>query len=145
MNNKNTDIKHRIKHTNYRITDVDRTIKFYSEAFGMQFLYRIDIQESKRSLIFIGYGEIDATTTLELTYDWDSKPLDLGDAYRHICIGTNNLQGTFDKAIKSGATVVLEPFKPAYSDVYIAFIKDPDGYTIELMEDMTLDLDSPQR
>jgi lactoylglutathione lyase len=69
MNNKNTDIKHRIKHTNYRITDVDRTIKFYSEAFGMQFLYRIDTQESKRSLIFIGYGEIDATTTLELTYD----------------------------------------------------------------------------
>lgn len=129
------DLNFRIKHTNYIITDVERTLKFYGEAFGMRLLKRIDVEELRISLVFIGYGEIETTTTLELTYVWDVKPLEMGLGYKHICIGTNNIQQAFDRAIKSGASVVHAPYKPTYADVETSFVRDPDGYTIEIMQD----------
>jgi lactoylglutathione lyase len=133
--NQGTDLNLRIKHTNYIITDADRTIKFYSEAFGMRLLQRIDVEALKLSLLFIGYGDIETTTTLELTYYWDVKPLQMGHSYKHICIGTNNIQEAFDCAVKSGATIVQAPYKPPYSPVETSFVQEPDGYMIEIMQD----------
>jgi len=128
----------RIKHTNYIITDVDRTIKFYHEAFGMRLLLRVDVEELRISLIFIGYGDIETTTTLELTHYWDAKPLEMGIGYKHICIGTNNIRQVFDQAVNSGATVVQAPYKPPYSPVETSFVRDLDGYTIEIMQDQSV-------
>lgn len=133
--NQDADLNLRIKHTNYIITDADRTINFYGEAFGMRLLERIDVKELKLSLLFIGYGDIETTTTLELTYYWDTQPLQMGHSYKHICIGTNNIQAAFDRAIKNGATIVQAPYKPPYSPVQTSFVKDLDGYTIEIMQD----------
>ncbi len=133
--NQGADLNLRIKHTNYIITDADRTIKFYGEAFGMRLLERIDVQDLKLSLLFIGYGDMETTTTLELTYYWDAQPLQMGHSYKHICIGTNNIQAAFDRAVKNGATIVQAPYKPPYSPVQTSFVKDLDGYTIEIMQD----------
>ena len=133
--NQNNELNFRIKHTNYIITNVERTIKFYSDAFGMRLLERVDADDLRLSLIFIGYGDIETTTILELTYNWDAKPLDMGVGYKHICIGTNDVVKAFDRAINSGASVVLRPFTPSYADRKIAFVRDPDGYEIELMQD----------
>lgn len=132
----NDQLNFRIKHTNYIITNVERTLKFYSEAFGMKLLDRVDADDLRLSLIFIGYGDIETTTTLELSYYWDAKPLDMGVGYKHICIGTSDVVKAFDKAVNAGASVVLRPFTPTYADRKIAFVRDPDGYEIEMMQDI---------
>ena len=134
--NQNEFLNYRIKHANYTITNIEQTLKFYNEAFGMRLLNRVDADDLRISLIFIGYGDIEKTTTLELTYNWDTKPLQFGVGYKHICIGTDDILKAFDRAVNSGAVVVLRPFTPIYSNRQIAFVRDPDGYEIELMQDI---------
>ncbi|RTL12628.1 MAG: lactoylglutathione lyase [Neisseriaceae bacterium] len=125
----------RIKHVDYRITDIDRTIEFYQKVFGMKLLRRLDIEELRISLLFVGYGDIETNVVLEFYYSWDAKELEHGNAFQHICIGSNDIHRTFALAVQCGAVAISKPYKPTYADVEIAWILDPDGYKIELMQD----------
>lgn len=125
----------RIRHVDYRITNIDRTIEFYHKIFGMKLLRRVDIDEMRISLLFVGYGDIETNVVLEFYYSWDAKELELGNAFQHICIGSNDIHKVFALAVQYGAVAISEPYKPEYADVEIAWILDPDGYKIELMQD----------
>jgi lactoylglutathione lyase len=129
----------RILHTMLRVTDLQKSISFYTELMGMRLLRRKDYPEGKFTLAFLGYGDESDTTVLELTHNWDTSSYELGTAYGHIAIEVDDVYAACDSIKTRGGQVVSEagPMKGGTS--ILAFVKDPDGYMIELLDPKRLD------
>ncbi len=129
----------RMLHTMYRVTDLDKSLAFYTEVLGMRLLRRKDYPEGKFTLAFVGYGDEAENTVLELTHNWETDEYDLGTGYGHIAIEVDDVYQACDQIKARGGQVVREagPMKNSNSGTILAFVKDPDGYLIELL--------SPQR
>ena len=122
-------------HTMMRVYDLDKSIDFYTKYLNMKVLRKSDYPGGKFTLAFLGYGSEDSNTVLELTYNWDQeKPYNIGDAWGHIALGVKGIYSLCEKLEKDGVNVVRKPGPMKHGTTIIAFIKDPDGYSIELIE-----------
>ncbi len=123
------------RHAMIRVFDLEKTLHFYTEILGMKLLRRGDFEEGRFTLAFVGYGDEDNNTVIELTHNWDQKePYDLGNAFGHLALGVNGIYEVCEKLREAGANIVREPGPMKGGTTEIAFIKDPDGYLIELIE-----------
>lgn len=130
--------KPRIRHTMLRVKDLKESIKFYTEVMGMNLIRRRENEGGKYTLAFVGYGSEDDGAVIELTYNWGrDEGYDLGNGYGHIAIGVPDIYGLCEKA-KAAGYEVPRPAGPLKhggpNAAVIAFVKDPDGYMIELGE-----------
>jgi len=119
-----------------RIGDLNRSINFYTNVLGMNLLRTTERPEQKYSLAFVGYGKgnADGQAEIELTYNHGVSSYDLGDAYGHIAIGVPDAYAACDKIKAAGGKVTREAGPVAGGDTIIAFVTDPDGYKIELIQ-----------
>ena len=124
----------RMLHTMLRVGDLDRSIAFYTEVLGMQLLRRKDYPSGRFTLAFVGYGSEAEQTVLELTHNWDTTSYALGDGYGHIALGVDDIRSTCAAIAGKGGRVVREPGPMKHGSTVIAFIEDPDGYKVELIE-----------
>lgn len=127
--------KFRMLHTMLRVRDLEKALHFYRDLMGMKELRRTDYPEGKFTLAFIGYGDESDHTVLELTYNWDQdKPYEIGTGYGHVAIGVPDIYGTCDELGKKGVKITRPPGPMKHGTTVIAFIEDPDGYKVELIE-----------
>ncbi|PWA98850.1 glyoxalase/Bleomycin resistance protein/Dioxygenase superfamily protein [Artemisia annua] len=126
--------KRRMLHVVYRVGDLDRTIKFYTECLGMKLLRKRDIPEEKYTNAFLGYGPEDSHFVIELTYNYGVDKYDIGTAFGHFGIAVDDVAKTVDLIKAKGGTVTREPGPVKGGKSVIAFIEDPDGYKFELIE-----------
>ena len=125
----------RILHTMIRVTDLDNSIEFYTKALDMQVIKRTEYPDGKFTLVFIGYGNEEEDTLIELTHNWGVTEYELGNAFGHIAIEVQQMQDVCDLASKYGGKVTREPGPMKFGGgTVIAFVEDPDGYKIELIE-----------
>lgn len=124
----------RLLHTMLRVTDLDRSIDFYTNVLNMKLLRRKDFPAGEFTLAFVGYGDEKDHTVLELTQNWDNRSYDLGDAYGHIAIAVEDAAKTCADVEAKGGQVVRPAGPMKGGTTVIAFIKDPDGYMIEFIE-----------
>lgn len=124
----------RILHTMLRVGNLERSIEFYTNILGMELLRQKDYPGGKFTLAFLGYGPESTHPALELTYNWDRESYDLGDAYGHIALGVDDIYATCDAIKAAGGKVVREPGPMKHGTTVIAFVEDPDGYKVELIE-----------
>lgn len=124
----------RFLHTMIRVGNLERSVKFYTDVMQMTLLRQRDNEQGRYTIAFLGYGEEKDTTVLELTFNWDVTEYDLGAGFGHIAIGVDDVYEACDKIKASGGNVVREagPMKGGKS--ILAFVEDPDGYKIELLE-----------
>lgn len=123
----------RLLHTMLRVGDLQKSIHFYTEIFEMKLLRQSENVDYKYTLAFLGYGEESENTVLELTYNWDTTEYDMGNAYGHIAIETDDIYATCTKIKELGGEVTREAGPVKGGTTVIAFVKDPDGYMIELI------------
>ncbi|WP_154180879.1 lactoylglutathione lyase [Vibrio furnissii] len=124
----------RILHTMLRVGDLDRSIAFYTQVMGMKLLRQNENAEYKYTLAFLGYGDESEAAVIELTYNWGVESYDLGNAYGHIAIGADDIYATCDAIKAAGGNVTREPGPVKGGSTHIAFVKDPDGYMVELIQ-----------
>ncbi len=124
----------RILHTMIRVGDLDRSIRFYTEVLGMRLLRRRDFPEGKFTLAFVGYGEESAAAVLELTYNWGVGQYEIGTGYGHVAIEVDDAKRACEDVRKLGGKVTREAGPMKGGTRVIAFVEDPDGYKIELIE-----------
>lgn len=124
----------RLLHTMLRVGNLDRSLTFYQDILGMKLLRQQDYPGGRFTLAFLGYGEEASHTVLELTYNWDTDHYDLGSAFGHIAIEVDDAAAACDAARAKGAKVVREAGPMQHGTTVIAFIEDPDGYKIELIQ-----------
>ena len=124
----------RLLHTMLRVGHLERSIAFYTEVLGMRLLRRRENEAGRYSLAFVGYGEESETAVLELTWNWDTDRYDLGTAYGHIAIGCEDIDATCAAIRAQGGRIVREPGPVKGGTTVIAFVEDPDGYRIELIQ-----------
>ena len=125
----------RILHTMLRVGDLERSKKFYTEVMGMKLLREKEYPSGKFTLAFLGYGGEDSTAVIELTHNWDTERYDLGNAYGHIAVGVDDVYAACDRIRERGGKITRQPGPMAGSTTVLAFVEDPDGYKIELLED----------
>jgi len=123
----------RLLHTMLRVTDLEKSIDFYENVLEMKLLRQSENAEYKYTLAFLGYGDELDTTVIELTYNWDTDSYNLGNAYGHIAIETDDIYQTCEKIKSLGGVITREPGPVKGGTTVIAFVKDPDGYMIELI------------
>ena len=122
-------------HTMLRVSDLESSISFYTELLGMELLRKQEFPGGKFTLAFVGYGSEESNTVIELTYNWEQSNLyDLGDGYGHIALGVPDIHSTCDQLRTAGAKIVRDPGPMKHGTTVIAFVEDPDGYKIELIE-----------
>lgn len=124
----------RILHTMLRVTDLEKSLAFYTEVLGMQLLRRTDYPEGKFTLAFIGYGSEADGAVIELTHNWGVNEYQLGNAYGHIAIEVPDAYAACATIKQRSGKVVREAGSMKHGDTVIAFIEDPDGYKIELIQ-----------
>ena len=124
----------RILHTMLRVGDLQRSIDFYTKVLGMKLLRTSDNPEYEYTLAFVGYGSNPDHAELELTYNYGTTRYELGTAYGHIAISADDIVAACDAARANGGNVTREPGPVKGGNTVIAFITDPDGYKIELIE-----------
>lgn len=124
----------RLLHTMLRVGDMQRSIDFYTKSLGMKLLRTADNEEYKYSLAFVGYGDEADHSVLELTYNWGVSEYEHGGAFGHIAIAVQDIHATCDTLRAAGADVYREPGPVKGGKTIIAFVRDPDGYAIELIE-----------
>lgn len=123
----------RLLHTMLRVGDLQKSLDFYQNVLGMKLLRQSENKEYQYTLAFLGYGDESDTTVLELTYNWGTSDYDLGNAYGHIAIEADDIYQTCEKIKSLGGQVTREPGPVKGGSTVIAFVKDPDGYMIELI------------
>jgi lactoylglutathione lyase len=124
----------RILHTMIRTGDLERSIDFYTNVLGMKLLRRKDYPEGKFTLAFIGYGDESKQAAIELTYNWGVDRYDLGTGFGHIAIEVDDARAYCEQVKLKGGAVTREAGPMKHGTTVIAFIRDPDGYQIELIE-----------
>jgi lactoylglutathione lyase len=124
-------------HTMLRVGDLDRSIDFYTRVLGMKLLRKKDYPDGKFTLAFVGYDTEDKTAVLELTYNWGTDNYDLGNAYGHIAIEVDDAYKACETIKANGGTVTREAGPMKHGSTVIAFVQDPDGYKIELIQSGT--------
>jgi len=117
-----------------RVGDLDRSIDFYTSVLGMQVLRKQDYPSGKFTLAFVGYGPESEEAVIELTYNWDTDSYNLGDGFGHIALAVDNAAEACDAIRQRGGKVVREAGPMKHGTSVIAFVEDPDGYKIELIE-----------
>lgn len=128
----------RLLHTMLRVGNLERSLDFYCNILGMKLLRRKDYPGGEFTLAFVGYGEESDHTVLELTHNWGTEQYTLGDAYGHIAIGVENIYETCEAIRDRGGKVTREPGPMKHGTTVIAFVEDPDGYKVELIQIDTL-------
>ena len=121
-------------HTMLRVGNLEESVKFYTEVLGMKLLRQKEYPDGKFTLAFVGYGDDSDHTVLELTYNWGVEKYNLGDAYGHIAIGIDDIYGTCEQIKARGGKVSREPGPMKHGSTVIAFVEDPDGYKVELVQ-----------
>ena len=124
----------RILHTMLRVTDLQESINFYTKILEMKLLRQLEFPEGKFTLAFLGYGDQSSNTVLELTHNWETNSYDMGNAFGHIGIAVNDAYKACDDISAKGGEVVRPAGPMMNSGSVIAFVRDPDGYMIELIE-----------
>lgn len=124
----------RLLHTMLRVGNLEASLKFYCDILGMRLLRQKDYPGGKFTLAFVGYGDESEHTVLELTYNWDTNKYELGNAYGHIAIGVDDIYSTCEEIRVRGGKVVREPGPMKHGSTVIAFVEDPDGYKVELIQ-----------
>ncbi len=123
----------RILHTMLRVGDLDKSIAFYTEVLGMQLLRRKDYPEGKFTLAFVGYGNEEENSVIELTHNWDTSSYDLGNGYGHIALEVPDVYKACEDIRALGGKITREPGPMMHGNSILAFVEDPDGYKIELL------------
>ncbi len=121
-------------HTMLRVGNLEASLNFYCKMLGMKLLRQKDYPGGEFTLAFVGYGDESDHTVLELTYNWGVENYDLGNAYGHIAIGVDDIYGTCEEIKTRGGKVVREPGPMKHGSTVIAFVEDPDGYKVELIQ-----------
>ena len=121
-------------HTMIRVNDLDESLRFYCEALGMKLLRKQDYPGGEFTLAFVGYGDEKDNTVIELTHNWDTSSYDQGSAFGHLAIGVDDIYQACDELKGRGVNVVREPGPMAHGGAVIAFIEDPNGYKVELID-----------
>jgi lactoylglutathione lyase len=122
-------------HTMLRVKNLDASVKFYTGLLGMHEIRRSEVPDGKYTLAFIGYGDEKANTVLELTYNWgEDDGYEIGTAFGHLALGVPDVHATCAQLRQAGAKISREPGPVKFGTTVIAFIEDPDGYKIELIE-----------
>jgi lactoylglutathione lyase len=124
----------RLLHTMLRVGDLQRSIDFYTKVLGMKLLRTSENPEYKYTLAFVGYGNNPDHAELELTYNWGTDNYEMGTAYGHIALSTEDIYQTCEQVRAAGGNISREPGPVKGGSTVIAFITDPDGYKVELIE-----------
>ncbi len=124
----------RMLHTMLRVGDLDRSIAFYTEVLDMRLLRKSENEAYKYTLAFVGYGEESSHTVLELTYNWGVEEYDLGTAFGHIALGVSDVAAACERIRARGGVVSRDAGPVKGGSTIIAFVEDPDGYKIELIQ-----------
>lgn len=124
----------RVLHTMIRVGDLDRSIKFYTEVLGMKLLRKKDYPDGKFTLAFVGYGPESEQAVIELTHNWDTSTYDLGNGFGHIALAVEDAYAACTEIKQRGGKVVREAGPMKHGTTVIAFVEDPDGYKIELIQ-----------
>ena len=129
--------KFRLLHTMIRVMDLDKSLDFYTRHLGMEVLRRKDFPDGKFTLAFLGYGDEQSNTVIELTHNWDqAEPYVHGSAFGHLAVAVPDIYATCEKLESEGVSIPRPPgpMKFGGSSTHMAFIEDPDGYKIELIQ-----------
>lgn len=124
----------KILHTMLRVTDLERSIVFYTKVLGMSLLRRQEYPEGKFTLAFVGYGPESENAVIELTYNWDVDHYEPGTAFGHIALGVGDVYTACERIRAAGGHISREPGPMKNSSTILAFVEDPDGYKIELLD-----------
>jgi lactoylglutathione lyase len=124
----------RILHTMIRVGDLDRSLAFYTEVLGMKLLRRHAYPDGRFTLAFVGYGPESSEAVLELTHNWDTKAYDVGTGFGHVAIAVDDAYAACAEIKRRGGTVTREAGPMKHGTTVIAFVQDPDGYKIELIQ-----------
>jgi lactoylglutathione lyase len=124
----------RFLHTMLRVGDLQRSIDFYTRVLGMKLLRTTERPDQKYSLAFVGYGSNPEQAEIELTYNYGTAQYEMGTAYGHVALGMPDIYAACDKIRAAGGNVTREPGPVKGGDTVIAFVTDPDGYKIELIQ-----------
>lgn len=124
----------RLLHTMLRVGNLDESLKFYCELLGMKLLRKKDYPGGEFTLAFVGYGDESDHSVIELTYNWGQDKYELGDAYGHIALGVDDIYSTCEQIKAQGGKVVREPGPMKHGSTVIAFVEDPNGYKVELIQ-----------
>ena len=127
--------KYRLLHTMIRVRDLDASLQFYTNLLGMKLLRKRDYPTGKFTLAFVGYGDERDNTVIELTHNWDqAEPYSLGSAFGHLAVGVPDVYKTCERLAVAGVKIPRPAGPMAHGGSVIAFIEDPDGYRIELVQ-----------
>ena len=119
-------------HTMIRVKDLDRSVAFYTGPLGMKELRRREVPEGKYTLVFVGYGD---GPEVELTYNWDqAQPYEIGSGFGHLAVGMPDVYAACERMRGEGVTITREPGPVKFGTTVIAFVEDPDGYKIKLIQ-----------
>ena len=124
----------RLLHTMFRVGDLDRSIAFYTEVLGMRLLRRQDYPDGRFTLAFVGYQDETEGAVIELTHNWDTKSYELGNAFGHIALAVPDAYKACEDIRARGGKVVREAGPMKHGSTVIAFVEDPDGYKVELIQ-----------
>jgi len=124
----------RLLHTMIRVNNLEESLKFYCDALGMKLLRNKDYPSGEFTLAFVGYSNEKDNTVIELTYNWGTSSYELGNAFGHLAIGVDDIYKTCAELKTKGVKVVREPGPMKHGGAVIAFIEDPTGYKVELIE-----------
>ncbi len=139
MTNATTQDNYRIMHTMIRVGDLQRSIDFYCNLLGMHELNRSDVPEASYTNVFLGYGPEATHPGLELTYNYGRTDYEKGNGFGHLAIGVRDIYGVCDRLKAQGIAIAREPGPVKFGTTHIAFVDDPDGYRIELVDLDTTD------
>jgi lactoylglutathione lyase len=127
--------KFRFLHTMIRVMDVERSIDFYTRLLGMRVLRNMDFEGGRFTNVFVGYGDEDSEAVIELTHNWDQEePYTHGSGFGHLAVGVPDIYATCEALEAAGVNIPRPPGPMKHGTTVIAFIEDPDGYKIELVE-----------
>lgn len=124
----------RILHTMLRVTDLERSVAFYTDVLGMRLLRRQEYPDGRFTLAFVGYQDQESAAVLELTYNWDTKQYNVGDGFGHVAIEVEDAYHACAEIQRQGGNVVRAAGPMKQGSTVIAFVEDPDGYRIELIQ-----------
>ena len=124
----------KIAHTMLRVGNLDRSLAFYTELLGMRLLRKKDYPGGRFTLAFVGYGDESDHTVVELTHNWDTESYDIGSGFGHLALGVENIYQACERLRAEGAKITREPGPMKHGTTEIAFVEDPDGYKIELIQ-----------